>query len=157
MLVTTGREPCQLERKILLNMKCLFWCLHEMDQQYNLNLTLYSLDRKALHPDIELSHLGDNLDYLIHNLEPDDIARVQEALARIGASKSSMTISDRQFIIGHYVQAIDDFGPIAAGSYGVISAITPELRGLFLLEGRRVMESSFAPSNVRIIFGTYIN
>lgn len=155
MLLTSGLDSRQAERKILLNLKCLFWCLHELDQQYNLNLTLHSLETKSPHADIQRSHLGDNLDYLIHALEPEELDRIQTALARIGASKSAMTIGDRQFIIGNYIQAVDDFGPIAAGSYGVISSITPEMRGLFLLDGNILMESIFAPSNVRIIFGTY--
>lgn len=153
MVVPVGREP-QQQRRTLLNLKCLFWCLHQMRQQYNLNLAIHSLERRAIHPDIANSHLGDNLEYLASNFEPEDLDRLIAPLARLLESRPSMEVGGRHFEIGHYVQAIEDFGPIAAGSYGVICSITPQLRGLFVLEGH-LMESAFAPSNVRVIFGTY--
>lgn len=156
MLMQTGQEPGQIQRKVLLNLKCLFWCLHELQQQYNLNLVLHSLERRAIHPDIVNSHLGDNLEYLLGTLESEDIEALQSALRHMADSRSMMEIEGKHFEIGHYVQAVDDFGPIAEGSYGVISSITPQIRGLFLLDGNRLMESTFAPSNARVIFGTYI-
>jgi hypothetical protein len=33
--------------------------------------------------------------------------------------------------------------------------VTPELRGLFCLDGPHLMESVFAPSDVQVIFGAY--
>jgi hypothetical protein len=152
----TGREPGQVQRKILLNLKCLFWCLHEIRQNYNFNVVVHSLERGVIHPDIVDSHLGDNLEYLLESFAPEDVARIRQSLTRMMDSRTSLDIDGRNFTVGHYIQAMDDFGSIAAGSYGIISSITPQMRGLFLLEGTHLREEVFAPSNVRIIFGTYV-
>jgi len=156
MLAQIGPEPRQDQRRILLNLKCLFWCLHELRQNYNLNLALHSLERRNIHPDIANSHLGDNLEFLLSTFTHDDIEHIQDALRLMSESRASVDIEHKHFEIGHYIQALTDFGPIAEDSYGIICSITPQLRGLFYLDGGLVMLSSFAPSNVRIIFGTYI-
>lgn len=145
----------QLRRQVLLHMKCLFWCLHEHGRRYNQNLAMHSLDRRRLHPDVADSHLGDNLQFLIDHIEAEGLTRIQDAIGRVGDSRAAMDIGAMHFEIGHYVQAVKSFGPIAEGAQGIISSVTPELRGLFLLEGSHVMESAFAPSDVRVIFGTY--
>jgi hypothetical protein len=54
------------------------------------------------------------------------------------------------------VQSLNDFGPIPAGTYGIISSVTPQLRGLFYVDGGHLIEVPFAPSDIRVIFGTYI-
>lgn len=146
----------QQRRKVLLNLKCLFWCLHELEQSYNLNVVLHSIERRSLHPDIADSHLGDNLNYLMETLEEDDLPRIEDALSHTAQSRSWIDVADKHFEIGHYVQALKSFGPIAEDSYGIISSITPELRGLFCVDGIHLMESAFAPSDVRVIFGTYV-
>lgn len=146
----------QVDRKVLLNLKCLFWCIHELRQQYNLNLTLHTLEQGRLHPDLVDSHLGDNLSFLMETFEGDDLARLRHGLERITESRASIDVGDKHFEVGHYVQATGSFGPIAEESYGVICSVTPELRGLFYLEGGHLMESAFAPSDVRVIFGTHV-
>src|SRR5262245_26337418 len=135
MLTQSGPERLHDQRKILLNLKCLFWCLHELRQNYNLNLALHSLERRTIHPDIANSHLGDNLEFLLDTFPSEDLEHLQHALSLMNDSKASIDIDYKHFEIGHYVQAITDFGPIAEGSYGIICAITPQLRGLFYLEG----------------------
>lgn len=156
MLMQTGQTPGQQQRQVLLNLKCLFWCLHEMGQQYNLNLVLHSLERRTIHSDIADSHLGDILDFILLTYGDDGIECIQSGLKRMADSRSAMDIEGRHFEVGHYIQATDDFGPIAEGAYGIICSVTPQLRGLFFLDDHHLMESSFAPSNVRVIFGTYI-
>ena len=146
----------QIRRKVLLNLKCLFWCIHELRQQYNLNLTLHTLELGRLHPDLEDSHLGDNLSFLMETFEGEDLVRLRHALGRIFDSRASIDVGDKHFEVGHYIQAIGSFGPIAEASYGIICSVTPELRALFYLEGGHTMESAFAPSDARVIFGTYI-
>lgn len=146
----------QEQRQSLLHLKSLFWCLHQLSEQYSVNLVLHSLERNALHPDLEFSHLGDNLQFLMEAFSPEDLAQLQGALEFQVKSRSEMDVGDRHFEIGHYVQAERSFGPIAEGSYGIICAITPQLRGLFYLEGDHLMGSSFAPSDVRVLFGTFI-
>lgn len=148
---TTSRD----QRRVLLHLKSLFWCLHEMGGHYNLNLALHSLDRRALHPDVANSHLGDNLEYLLSVFGEGDTARLQDALRRMTDSKAGVDIDGKHFEIGHYIQALEDFGPIVEGAYGIICSVSPRLNGLFLLDGPHLLQTPFAPSNVRTIFGTY--
>lgn len=147
----------QVQRQVLLNLKCLFWCVHQMGQQYNLNLVMHSLERRILHPELANSHLGDNIAFLLENVSEEDTEAVSDALAAMRASRAAIDIDDKHFEVGHYVQAIESFGPIAEESYGIICSVTPDMRGLFYLEGGHLMEAEFAPSDVRVIFGTYIS
>ncbi|MCL5271026.1 MAG: hypothetical protein M1457_10885 [bacterium] len=153
---TAGPDMVQRRRKFLLHLKCLLWCVHQMHTRYDLNLVLYSLEHESVHPEIKDSNLGDNLAHILDHLEPEDVARLSQALARLPESIGAMDIGDKHFEIGHYIQALQGFGPITEGAYGVITAITPQLRGLFYLEGARLIEAPFAPSAIRVIFGTYI-
>lgn len=147
----------QLQRHSLLNLKCLFWCVHQMGQQYNLNLVLHSLERGYLHPELADSHLGDNLGFLLETFGPDDLEAICTALGTMNASRESIDVGEKHFEVGHYLQSLDGFGAIAEESFGIICSVTPELRGIFYLDGGHLMESPFAPSDVRVIFGTYIN
>lgn len=152
MLVHTVQQ----RRKVLHHLKCLFWCLNQLQTRYNINLVLYSLEHLSVHAEIADSNLGDNVRYLLDHLESEDLSRLSGAMRNMGQSIGAMAIDDKQFEMGHYVQSLDDFGPITAGTYGIISSITPQLRGLFYLEGGHLMEVPFAPSDIRIIYGTYI-
>jgi hypothetical protein len=154
---TTPMQAGQQRRQVLLNLKCLFWCLENMGRQYDLNLVKHSLELNYLHRDLEDSNLGDNLQFLMEHLSEPDRIHILESLDRMAASRPSIDVGEKHFEVGHYVQAEYDFGPIADGSYGIITSVTPELRGLFYFDGPHLMESVFAPSNVRIIFGTYIS
>jgi len=100
--------------------------------------------------------LGDNLQYLLTHLDHAELARIAETLDGLGRSIAAMDIGDKHFEMGHYIQSLNDFGPIRRGAYGVITAITPQLRGLFYFDGGHLYEAPFAPSDVRVIFGTYI-
>lgn len=153
---TTSPDTLQQRRRALLNLKSLFWCLHELGERYSLNLVKHSLEHDSLHPEIAFSNLGDNLGHLMEVFEPGDRAHLLDALDYLPVSRSSVDIGSKHLEVGHYVQAERSFGPIAEGSYGVICSVTPKLRGLFCLEGLHLMESEFAPSNVRTIFGTYV-
>lgn len=149
-------QAVQQRRKLLLNLKCLFWCLNQMQTRYDLNLVLYSLEHMLIHPEVRDSNLGDNLAYLIEHLPPEDLARVAGAMEHLPESEGQVELGDKSFCLGHYIQALTDFGPIAEGSYGIIATVTPKLRGLFLVDGERLHESQFEPDQVRVIFGTYI-
>jgi hypothetical protein len=127
-----------------------------MQPHYNLNLVLYSIEHGELHPEISDSNLGDNLSFLIDHLEPESLSRLGEAMDDLGHSIAAMDLGDKHFEMGHYIQALNNFGPITKGAYGVISAITPQLRGLFYFDGGHLYGTPFAPSDVRVIFGTYI-
>lgn len=144
-------------RSALLHLKSLFWCLHQLSRQYNANLVEHSLIRRSLHPDLEGSNLGDNLQYLIETFDEVDLHHILQALHYQAESRAAMDVSEKHFEIGHYVQGETSFGPIAEGSYGIICSITPQLRGLFYLDGESLMTYAFAPSDVRVIFGTYIS
>lgn len=146
----------QLTRKILLHLKCLFWCLHQMHTRYDLNLVLYSLEHRSIHPEIKDSNLGDNLAFLMEHLEEKERLRLAEALQKTPESIASMDISDKHFELGHYIQSMADFGPIKAGTYGIISCISPQLRGLFLIEEQCLIEIPIPPATIQTIFGTYI-
>lgn len=148
-------QQAQQRRKMLHHLKCLFWCLNQMQPRYNVNLVLYSLEHLAVHPEIADSNLGDNVRYLLDNLEYEDLSRLGMALRHLVESAGSIDMDDKHFEVGHYIQALEDFGPITAGAYGITAAITPQLRGLFYLEGH-LMEAPFAPADVRVIYGTYI-
>lgn len=143
-------------RKLLLHLKCLFWCLNQMQTRYNVNLVLYSLDHETIHPEIVDSNLGDNLRYLKDNLEPEDLERISGAMGHLAQSTVAVDMGEIHFEVGHYIQSLNDFGPITADTYGVIASVTPQLRGLFYLEGGHLIEAPFAPSDIRVIFGTYI-
>lgn len=145
-----------LQRHFLLNLKCLFWCVHQLGRQYDLNLVAHSLAQGRLHPEIEDSNLGDNIRYLMKHISPEGLIHVQHGLTQLARSRASVDVGDKHFEVGHYVQALDAFGPIAEGTYGIICSVTPEMRGLFYLEDGNVMEAEFAPSDVRVIFGTYV-
>jgi hypothetical protein len=93
----------------------------------------------------------------MEHLEDGDRHRILEALDSMTKSRPAIDVGEKHFEIGHYVQTEYDFGPIAAGSYGIICSVTPQLRGLFYFDGPHLMECAFAPSNVRTIFGTYIS
>lgn len=149
-------DACQYRRRLLLNLKCLVWCLHQMQMRYDLNLALYSLERRSVHPEIADSNLGDNLAFLLEHLEPEDLGRIQHAIGGVHQTLGSLDVDDMHFELGHYVQATHDFGPIPANTYGIISTITPQLRGLFYIEGAHLIEVPFGPVDVRTIFGTYI-
>jgi hypothetical protein len=127
-----------------------------MQTRYNVNLVLYSLEHLAVHDEIADSNLGDNVRYLLDHVEPEDLGRLSGAMGHLSQSIAAMDIDDKHFEVGHYIQSLEDFGPITAGTYGVIASVTPQLRGLFYLQGGRLMEVPFAPSDVRVIFGTYI-
>lgn len=144
-------------RQALLHLKSLFWCLHQLSRQYNLNLVQHSIERGSLHPDLDGSNLGDNIQYLLDTFDEHDRRHILDALRHQAHSRAAMDVAEKHFEIGHYVQAETSFGPIAEGSYGIICAITPQLRGLFYLDGDSLMTSAFAPSDVRVIFGTYVS
>jgi hypothetical protein len=129
-----------------------------MQTRYDLNLVLYSLERRDLHPDIRDSNLGDNVAFLMEHLENEDLARACGAMSRIPDSAGSLDVGEKHLEIGHYIQAARDFGPIRAGTYGVISAISPCPHGLFLVKGvdSLLMEAQFDPRDVSTIFGTYV-
>lgn len=149
-------QPVQQRRKVLHHLKCLFWCLNQMQTRYNINLVLYSLEHLSVHPEISDSHLGDNVHYLLEHMEGEDLSRLSGAMRHLSQSIGAMDIGEKHFEVGHYVQSLEDFGPITAGTYGVISSVTPQLRALFYLEGGHLMEVPFAPSDIRVIYGTYI-
>lgn len=149
-------QSVQQRRKVLLHLKCLFWCLNQMQTCYNVNLVLYSLEHHSIHPEIVDSNLGDNLKFLLEHLDYEDLNRVGGAMHHLAQSIGSMDMGDKHFEMGHYVQSLNDFGPIASGTYGVISSVTPQLRGLFYVDGGHLIEVPFAPSDIRVIFGTYI-
>lgn len=141
----------------MLHLKCLVWCLHQVTQRYDRNLVLYSLEHKRVHPEIADSNLGDNVAYILTHLPAEDLPTVARVIQGLNDSVAEQDISEKHFSIGHYLQAQADFGPVKAGSYGIISAITPQLRGLFYLDDDgHVVETAFGPSNVGVIFGTYI-
>lgn len=141
----------------MLHLKCLVWCLHQVTQRYDRNLVLYSLEHRRVHPEIADSNLGDNVAYILQHLPGEDLPIVASVIQGLNDSVAEQDISDKHFSIGHYLQAQADFGPVRAGSYGIISAITPQLRGLFYNdETGRIGEVPFGPSNVGVIFGTYI-
>lgn len=151
------RVPSLNERKkLLLHLKCLLWCLHQMQTRYDLNLVLYSLEHFRIHSEIRDSNLGDNLNYILSYIDPEDALRLGDALRHLPESIGSLDMGEQHYEVGHYIQSLDDFGTITAGAYGVITAITPQFRGLFYLDGGHLMQSEFAPSDVRVIFGTYI-
>lgn len=151
-----GAVATDQRRKILHHMKALVWCLHQMQTRYDLNLVMYSLDHHEIHPEIRESNLGDNLTYLLDHLDPEDQVRLSETVRRLPESISSMDIVENHFEIGHYIQAKRPFGPVTEGQYGIIASISPQLRGLFLLEDGHIANMAFDPSAVRCIFGTYI-
>ena len=146
----------QRTRKILLNLKCLFWCLHQMQTRYDLNLVLQSLERRSVHREISDSNLGDNVAFLIDHFELGDLQRLSAAIQHLPESISTMDIEEKHFEIGHYIQSLEDFGPIKAETYGVISRISPQLRGLFLLDGEHLIDTPIPPASTQTIFGTYI-
>lgn len=150
------RQSLENSRKLLLHLKCLFWCLHQMQTRYDLNLVLYSFEHKLTHPEIADSNLGDNVGYLLEHVGPEDISRLCDALRNLPETVSSQDTSEKHFEIGHYMQAINKFGTIPDGSYGVISSITPQLRGLFYVDQEKLVEVPFAPKDIQVIFGTYI-
>jgi hypothetical protein len=156
MSILTG-TTIENRRRLMLHLKCLFWCLHQLNHRYDLNMVLYSLERHSVHPGIADSNLGDNVSYLLQNLETEDLPRVAHALKGLSGSVASLDIVEKHFEIGHYVQVLKDFGEIKAGTYGIISAITPQLRGLFYMDDEAgLLEAAFYPSSVGVIFGTYI-
>jgi hypothetical protein len=144
-------------RCLLLHLKCLVWCLHQMKTRYDLNLVLYSLEHGSLHPGIRDSNLGDNVSFLLQHLDGQDVARIADAVAHLPESVAMVDVDDKHLEIGHYIQSTRDFGPIKASNYGIISAISPRPHGLFLLEGgTHLIEAPFEPDDVRTIFGTYV-
>ena len=146
------------ERRLLLHLKCLVWCLHQMQTRYDLNLVLYSLEHHQLHPGLNDSNLGDNVAYLLDHLQDEDLGRVGGAMTRLPETVGSADVADKHFEIGHYIQAVHDFGPIQRGMYGIISSISPTLHGLFLVDGENhhLIEAAFDAADVRTIFGTYV-
>lgn len=143
-------------RKVLHHLKCLFWCLNQMQTRYNVNLVLYSIEHASVHPEIADSNLGDNVKFLLDHMEEEDLYRLGSAMGHMAQSAGSIDMDDKHFEMGHYIQSIEDIGPVTADTYGVISSITPQLRGLFYIEGGHFIEVPFAPSDVRVIFGTFI-
>ena len=128
-----------------------------MQTRYDLNLVISSLERQSVHPEISDSNLGDNVHYLLEHVgDPVDLGRIGEALEKLPSTIGSLDLDDKHFEIGHYVQAIHGFEQIQAGSYGVISCITPRMRGLFWVGEGQMVESPFDPDDIRVIFGTYI-
>jgi hypothetical protein len=150
-------DSVQQRRRLLLHLKCLVWCLHQMQVRYDLNLVLYSLEHRSIHSEIANSNLGDNLTYLLEHLESGDCERLSHALGNITETVGSLDVGDKHFEMGHYLQALNDFGPVPAGAYGIISNITPQLRGLFFVDRTgQLIERTFSPADIRTIFGTYI-
>lgn len=143
-------------RKLLLHLKCLFWCLHQTQTRYDLNLVFHSLERHRIHPEMADSNLGDNLAFLLEHLEDPDLKALAAALRDLSESIAVMDIADKHFEIAHYLQSLEPFGPIPRGAYGIISRISPQLRGLFVTDGNHLIETPFPPASVRTIFGTYI-
>ncbi len=143
-------------RRLLHHLKALVWCLHQMQTRYDLNLVLYSLEHREIHPEIRDSNLGDNLAFLFEHLEPEALSQIGLALRRLPESIASMDIMDNHFEIGHYIQCLRAFGSVREGQYGVIAQISPQLRGLFYDESGQLLDVAFDPSAVRCIFGTYI-
>ena len=146
----------EYQRRLLLHLKCLFWCLHQRQARYNLNLVLHSLEHQHTHPEIENSNLGDNLKFILEHLDPPNLTCLGQAISQLHESVGSQDISEKYFEIGHYIQTLSPFNHIGEESYGIITSITPQLRGLFLSPEGDLALSPFAPSDIRIIFGTYI-
>ncbi len=151
-----GTLVIEHRRRLLHHLKALFWCLHQMQTRYDLNLVLYSLEHRQLHTEIRDSNLGDNLAFLMEHLEPEDLGHVADAIRLLPDSIGSMDIMDNHFEIGHYIQANRGFNQVCDGEYGIIAQISPQLRGLFYCGDGHVALLPFDPSGVRCIFGTYI-
>ncbi len=143
-------------RKLLLHLKCLFWCLHQMQTRYDLHLVFHSLERHQIHPEIADSNLGDNLAFLMEHLQDPDLKVLAVALRDLSESIAVVDIAGKHFEIAHYLQSLEPFGPIQPGTYGIISRISPQLHGLFVTDGNHLIETPFPPAVVQTIFGTYI-
>ena len=103
-----ARVPSLNDRKkLLLHLKCLLWCLHQMQTRYDLNLVLYSLEHFHIHPEISDSNLGDNLDYILSNIDSEDALRLGDALCHLPESVGSLDMDDQHYEMGHYIQTLE--------------------------------------------------
>lgn len=145
-------------RYLLFHLKSLFWCLHQDGMHYNLSLVLSALMTRRIPPQIENSNLSDSLGVLLSQLDAENLYCIASALSSMTNSAASIELGERHFEIGHYLQCITAIGPITAGSYGIVSCTTPQLRGLFYVtQGHsEIHELLIAPFQVRTLFGLYV-
>jgi hypothetical protein len=146
-----------LIKDLMLHLKSLVWCLASHKHRYNLRLVLDSLNARHVPESIQGTTLGQNLNYLIFELNNrGELHGLLITLQKIEKSKSSINKGTVVLELGQYIRAEVAFNGIPKGSFGVISFIDTEVFGLFYIEGKGLVERIIKMKLIKIIRGTFI-
>jgi hypothetical protein len=144
-------------RKLLLHIKSLVWCLNKAQQQYNVTLMTASLENGSVIDALRDTNLGDNLAYLLSTLPPGrDIQTLIGCLRQVPASAPAHHIGEMHYEVGHYLQTLENVNNVPKGSYGIISFLGDQTKGLFYVEKKGLVETLITWPSVKVIYGTRI-
>jgi len=144
-------------RDLFLHLKSLIWCLNKNGDRYNLKMILDSLNARHIPESIQMTPLGRNLTYLIHELSTrGGVQPLLKTLRKIRSSETGQKTPEGEIELGQYLQTTRDLDELPPGTFGVISFLGPIMRGLFYLEDRGLVEKPVTLSQVRVLPGTTI-
>jgi len=140
----------------MLSLKALFWCTGKQQGKYNVDEICGCLTEQCVSESLVPTSLGKNLCLLMEIFPYPQCQPLLESLARLRQSQVSKTIEGKDYELGHYVRALQNFGEVKAGDYGVLFFIDYHLQGLFLLTPQRLAAASFIPDQIDLIYGILI-
>ncbi|MBN1903288.1 hypothetical protein JW926_18355 [Candidatus Sumerlaeota bacterium] len=141
----------------MLNLKSLIWCLSKDRHRYNLRLVLDSIYAKHIPVSIQGTPLGRNLTYLIHEMSCcEGLYVLLNTLKKLPGSEIRINTPIGELELGHYLKTRENIGFVPKDSYGVVSFLGSEMRGLFYDEKQGMIEASFRRDQVEVHYGTSI-
>lgn len=153
--------------KFLLHIKALIWCLGKASERYNLVTIEEALRQRKIPLSLMHSTVGQNLSFILRFLpveaEVETLIRALETavddIQLRGGQKPEIKHPLGTIVceVGHYLQALEDIsGGVPQGTYGVLCALSNNLKGLFYVQAQGLKLVEFSPEKVRFIFGTTI-
>jgi len=144
-------------KRFLLHIKALVWCLHRVCQKYNLTTVIESLKEGKIHPSLVDTNLGENIKYIIDNIENEnDIQKLIQYLNDVPKHKvglSNLLKNDDE--VGYYIKSLEQIGDVPPGCFGVVMKSNSNLEVIFYLDKEGLIKKIVKPDQIELIPGTY--
>lgn len=143
-------------KKILLHIKALVWCLHRVCQKYNLELIIESLKHGKVHPEIFKTNLGENVQYIIDNLDKKDIPELIKSLRDVNKRRMNLlNLTKEDDEIGYYIKSTEQIEELPPQSYGIVIKKNNDLEILFFNNDVGLVTKDVEKSQIEIVSGTF--
>jgi len=144
-------------RDLMLHLKSLLWCLNKDRERYHLRVILNSLKARHVPVSIQGTPLGQNLNFLIQELDSrGGLQPLLDALNNIARSEQRLSLEKGEIEVGQYLKVLKPFDDVPAGSYGVFCFLGDTIQGLFYVEGQGLRKGDITLDRIKVIVGTSI-